>query len=288
METQLVEEKFGHGALPKKYDIRDHKSTRLGMASIPFNWNLGFDIEALDGPITIENQGSSGSCGGQAARYYLEVLKRVNTGMFERLSAKDSYCQIFYPGGGTDIRSIGSICVKLGRGVRTEALVPSYQDGQAPTEAFMEDKSVSNVAPLQFFRPQAYAFSKTDVESIAQSVRDNNGCIIQVNGQNNGTWLSAFPKPPAYREWGHFLYAGKAKLVNGKKFIGCCNSWGEDVGEKGWQWLGEDYFSLGNVTNALVFYDKGATPYIPSPIQKTVEAAPWLIRIINWLGHYLH
>ncbi len=283
----LVEGRHGHGAIKKKFDIRDRKSHRLGMAKIPFNWNLGFDIVALDGELPIEDQGQSGSCGGQAARYYLEVLKRIRTGVFERLSAKDPYCQIFYPGGGTDIRSIGNICVRLGRGVRSEALVPSYEHGLAPSEVFMEDKSVSNASPSQFFRAQAYAFSKTDIESIAESVRDNNGCIIQVSGQNNGTWLSPYPKPPIQQEWSHFLYAGKAKLIDGKKYIGVCNSWGTDTGINGWQWLGEEYF-FGNVTNALVFYDNEATPYVPSVAQKTFEALPWLTRLINWLSNYLH
>ena len=62
-----------------------------------------------------------------------------------------------------------------------------------------------------------------------------------------GTWLSPFPKPPAKRVWGHWLYAGKAKLIDGKKYIGVLNSWGIDTGEKGWQWIGEDYFKSGHV-----------------------------------------
>ncbi len=282
----LVEGKHGHGALPKKYDIRDHKSSKLGMAPVPFNWDAGFDVTIKTGFFPVENQGESGSCGGQAARYYLEVLKCLQKGTFERLSAKDPYCQIFYPGGGTDIRSIGKICV---RGIRSEILVPSYENDEPPSEFFMEDKNMSNSAAPIFFKADAYAFSKTDIESIAQSVRDNDGCIIQVNGQNNGTWLSAFPKPPSRREWGHFLYAGKAKRINGKKYVKCCNSWGGDVGEDGWQWLGEDYFSSRNVTNALVFYNSRVTPYVPTSTQAAINSMPsWLIRLFNWLGNYLH
>ncbi len=69
-----------------------------------------------------------------------------------------------------------------------------------------------------------------------------------VGGQNNGSWLSPFPLPPTKISWRHFLYGGKAKLIDGKKHIGFANSWGKSIGDNGWQWISEDYF---NVPNAI-------------------------------------
>jgi hypothetical protein len=77
--------------------------------------------------------------------------------------------------------------------------------------------------------------------------------IITVGGQDNGTWRTEFPNPPVEEIWAHFLYVGKVKLINGKKFIGVHNSWGDACGNHGWQWLGENY--LPHISNAYVIYD---------------------------------
>lgn len=250
------------------------------MAAIPFDWTKGFDITSKVS-LPVEDQNGSSSCGGQALRYYLEALKCLKTGTFERLSAKDSYCQIFYPGGGTTIRDIGRIAVQVG--VKNEVTVPSYQNGAAPQEWFMEDKNVSRLtSTASKFAEFGFAFPAVDIESIAQAIRDNSGMIIQVSGQNNGTWLSNYPKAPTVKEWSHFLYAGKAVTINGKKYIGVLNSWGADAGENGWQYLDENYFK-GWVTNSLVLYDNTVYAYQPSPLQTT---ATWLQKFLQWFNLY--
>lgn len=282
MNTILAEETFGHGALKAKRDIRDFKAHRLvGMAPLPFLWSEGFDIETKIGPLLTENQFSSFSCGGQALRYYLEALKQLNTGSFERLSAHDPYCQIFYPGGGTTIRDIAKLAVQVG--IRNEATVASYLDGVCP-EYFMEDKSLTLASPQAVkFGEFGFAFPKTDIETIACAIRDNNGALLQVTGYNNGTWLSNNPQPTAVgQSWSHFVYAGKVRLSNGKKQIGIKNSWG-NIGENGWQWLDENYFQ-GGVTNALVFYDKTLYQYSPTLSQSITPT--WLQRFLNFFLNY--
>lgn len=282
----LVENQHGHGGRKGEFDIRDHKVSGLGMAPFPFDWNKGFDIETLVGKIPTEDQGQSFSCGGQSLRYYLEVLEAITTKSLERRSARYSYSQIWYPGGGTTIRDIGKIGAQ--QGVSLEMFYSSYENGHAPSEAFMRlkggitDEIRKNA---QTSRKFGYAMTGKSIESIAQAIRDNYGCIIRINGQNNGTWLSSYPLPPQETEWSHFVYAGKVKMVNGKKYIGIKNSWGA-IGENntGWQWLGEDYFTTGNVCEGIVFYDKEVTPYTPTIPQQITPT--WLQQFMTWISRY--
>jgi hypothetical protein len=90
----------------------------------------------------------------------------------------------------------------------------------------------------------AYATVNTDIDSVATALRDMNGVVIGVDGANNGTWNSMYPNPPkdGQSQWHHWLFVGKAKMINGKKYIAVLNSWG-NVGDMGWQWLSEDYFT---------------------------------------------
>ena len=39
-----------------------------------------------------------------------------------------------------------------------------------------------------------------------------------------------------------FIYI-TTNMVNGKKYIGVLNSWGDGCGNKGWQWISEEYFN---------------------------------------------
>jgi hypothetical protein len=90
----------------------------------------------------------------------------------------------------------------------------------------------------------SYANVYSNIDAIAQAMENNKGCIIGITGKNNGTWSSKFPLPPISVDnscWNHWVYVGKAKMINGKKYIGFLNSWGESTGEKGWQWITEDY-----------------------------------------------
>lgn len=243
MENKLVEDKFGTGGIPDSYDSRDLQYKDIAGAPIPFDWNEGFDIEIKLGlKIPIKNQGSSYSCGGQAWSYLAEILEAISTKTFEERSAKYIYAQTFVPGGGSAGRDNANIFIK--QGVATEKILTSKPN----TEGFL----TSSIDITPTIREDAksdlslsYAQTGTNIETIAMAMRDNGGVILGIDGSNNGTWLSAFPKPPIEVEWKHWVYAGKAKLINGIKHIGILNSWGDTVGEKGWQWLAEGYFSTG-------------------------------------------
>ena len=282
MNHILIENKYGHGAKPKPFDPRDHRAEKLGAASEPFDWSVGFDVETkLNAPLPVEDQGQSFSCGGQSLRYAFEALNQLDTGTFERLSAKDPYSLIFYPGGGTDVRSLGKIAVQ--RGVASEAVVPSYMNGAAPTEAFMQDNSVSKTLSLNLVKELGFAFANLDIDSVAQAARDNQVCILQVNGFNNGSWTSPYPQPAPSYNWSHFLVCLGAKLINGVKHIKVKNSWGSSVGDNGVQWLPETYFDGQGVVECMVFYDKAQSQYTPSVGQTILS---WAWGLVQWVKNY--
>ncbi len=91
-------------------------------------------------------------------------------------------------------------------------------------------------------KAKSYLSVTCNIDAMAQAIRDNGGVVLGLRGENNGTWRSEFPALPKGKDlWAHWLFAGKAKLINGKKYIGVLNSWGR-VGDGGWQWIPEEYF----------------------------------------------
>lgn len=235
---------FNPGGIKDTNDSRDYQWNEIALAPPIFDWNKGFDIETLVGKLPVKDQGDSSSCGGQSFASYGNVLSELydGTGKLEDHSAKFIYAQAFAPGGGSAGRNCANIVIN--QGWARESVLSS----EPPTEAnltrinditakvrrdAMDDKAVS------------YAAVDPDIETVAQAIRNNSGCVIGISGSNNGSWSSPFPNPPKSGAtiWRHWVYAGKAKIINGRKFVGILNSWGIEVGEFGWQWISEDYFS---------------------------------------------
>jgi len=227
------------GAIPDKRDWRDYQYVGRGA----FNWETGYDIEKeICVTLVVKDQNGSGSCGGQAWSYYGEVLEMIATGTYEPRSARWVYAPVCVPGGGSAGRELSAFVIKNGWALEKDAT--SYENGKPPSEAFMEQVPVLTdeaKAVAEVSRALSYVNVPVDIETIANAIKDHHGVCIGVRGQDNGTWRTAFPKPPVSPTWAHWLYAGKAKTINGKRYIGVCNSWG-DVGEHGWQWLSEDFF----------------------------------------------
>lgn len=241
-----------NAAIPSPHDARDHQWVEVGFGAAPFDWNVGFDVEAemskvLGVPFKepTKNQGQSGSCGGQAVSYLGGTFTVFQNKQFTEKSAKFSYAPVAFPGGG----SVGrDLCDRVkNSGWAAESLCVSYENGKPPSESFMErvaDITDAAIADGASDKGVSYAAVNADIDSVAQALANGNGLFIGVVGANNGTWLSAIPKPPGNSDklWGHWLKVGKAKLINGVKHIGVHNSWGDDTGEGGWQWLSEQYF----------------------------------------------
>lgn len=214
----------------------------VGKAGIPVKWTYGFDVETLlPNKIPVKNQETSYSCGGQAVSYYKAVLASLRTGKFDDKSAKFIYSHCFVPSGGSSVYGLGNTITK--RGDSSESLchsTPSTEANLTRTSGITKEAYTDALNNLS----ESYAqLTSWDIDSIAEAIRDHNGCILGIYGQNNGTWLTAYPQPPVGTDnrWAHWVYAGKFKLINGKKYIGILNSWG-NIGDNGWQWLSEDFF----------------------------------------------
>ena len=287
----ILEPGFNPGGLEDKIDSRDYQYAPG--ASAPFDWNAGFDIEEelakkLNQPgfkLPVKNQNSSFSCGGQAWATYAAMLEAIADGSHEERSAKFIYAQTFAPGGGSWGRPNCDVCKK--QGAAREAVLTSYENGNPPSEAFMErlaDITDAARADASHAKEISYGNVAIDIDTDAQAIRDGYGVIFLVHGSNNYTWRSAFPQVGP-NDWGHWIYAGKAKVVDGKKYIGVLNSWGaQDVGENGWQWLNEEWFTSGNVVQAWVMvFDQSLVvppPPPPQPPQPSPEQAKTLSDVL--------
>lgn len=281
---------FNPGGVKDRYDNRDYNWLEVGHASVPYNWDIPFNVEdKMAFPLKVKDQDGSSSCGGQAWAYLAEALEAINTGTYEPRSAKFIYSQTFVPSGGSAGRDNCNIFIK--QGVAEESKLTSYQNGQPPTEEFMRRSIDINDAirsNAKLSQATSYVQIGTDIESFAQAIRDNNGAIIGIAGSNNGTWQSAFPKPPVAGVywWYHWVYAGKVQMINGKRHIGIMNSWGATTGSGGWQWISEDYFvSPGAVFSGWTHvYSTGTPPVAPfkHTFTKTLDYGMTDIEV-NWL-----
>lgn len=238
---------FGKGAVIDRVDNRDYQWKEIGFGAAPYDWSKTYDIEEKLGvKIPVKNQGVSSSCGGQAWAYYASVLEASDDKSYEERSAKYIYAQTYVPGGGSAGRTNCELFVK--QGVSIEPLCISYEGGNPPSEQFItRGGDITTEARLNASLDKAFSYANVekDIDTVAQAIEANKGLILGVWGENNGTWTSAFPKPPVNKVWAHWVYAGKVRMFNGVKQIGILNSWGKTVGESGWQWLSADYFPMG-------------------------------------------
>ena len=262
--VELKEEQFGKGALPDLHDGRDFpfgaylESYEDKVGEIKIDWKTDYKgKDNLYYKFPVKNQFISLSCVGQACAGYKEVVEYYLKRSLTQKSAKSVYSQIALPQGGAYFRDGMKIITEYG--INTEEEVPSYQNGVAE-EAFMKDKSWMSdgltKSAARYANQGYYSLAGADIDVFAKAIKIGQGCVMGVIGTNNGTWTSKFPKPPSTTTpysalWGHaiigvdaFFEAEDAVMINGKKYIKIKNSW-NGVGEDGYQYLGEEWFSDG-------------------------------------------
>lgn len=238
---------FNPGAIQDTLDVRDfHFGEEIGHASAPFDWTTGYDVETIVGTLTVKDQGTSSSCGGQAWSTYGEVWDKIIDNEKSEKSAKFIYAQTFVGNGGSGGRPNCDIVIN--QGWAPETLCSSYDNGIPGSEAFYErPHDITASARSEALKDRAFAYANVGsaIDTIAQALRDNYGVVLGITGTNNGTWRTNNPQPPlSFQDsWNHWVYAGKARLHNGKKQIGFLNSWGTETGDAGWQWIDETYFT---------------------------------------------
>ena len=258
---------YGTGAIKQLPDSSIVNKETIAGDSQPFDWNIGYDIRDTlfhkcgINQIPVKDQGQSSSCGGQATSYLMGVLDALNDKIYIEKSARFIYAPVHVQGGGSSESALMSRILNIGSA--SEQLVCSYEANLLPSEEFMEktddigSNDLQNALSAKGMIP--VYLDPTDIDKLAQAIRDNGGFVMGVHGQNDGTWLSAYPKVPTTsvnKCWAHWLYFFSAKLINGKKYLGFINSWGQ-IGENntGVQWIPEEYlakYTWGAWTTILV------------------------------------
>lgn len=252
----LQKRSFNPGGLIDRPDNRDLDYSEVAASLPPFDWKQGYDVEREIGNaigsqefrIPSKHQGPSYSCGGQAFSYYAaSKTALIRRTIYAQQSAKYLYSQAYAPGGGSAGRDLCNILIK--QGVCREDLLPSYEDGNLPSEDFMRRSQDITASMRQDAKDEgaiAYANVPLSIDVIAQAIAANGGIVLGVAGANNGTWLSSAPMLPEDADpyhWRHWMYFGKALLVDGHKTLEAKNSWGDECGDRGWQMFGEEWFT---------------------------------------------
>ena len=244
--------------------------------------------------LPIDNQGENSSCSGQGGNKFL-TTERTSRGIpQERISAKSIYDPIAYPGGGTTVVALQNQ-IKL-KGANLESAVPSYDAlGNPLPEYLMVNKSSQTPALIADAETRAgYTLYDCgeDIESVAEAIRDYKAVIWEIQGQDNGTWTSSTPTPPSTRNpnplWNHFMCAYDYGMLNGKKVIAAYQSMGENWGDKGVQYFGEDYFDSGYMIDCFTFVWNGNI-YVPikQPQSNWANLVDWFagwFALDKWLG----
>ncbi|MEM4270915.1 MAG: peptidoglycan-binding protein, partial [Candidatus Pacearchaeota archaeon] len=263
---------FKKSKIPKEWlgckieppDARDYKLREVFKSLPLFDWQKGYDIEEEIGiKIPVKNQGQSSSCVGQSWSYYSGILEHIETNFYRDHSARFIYSQIYLQEGGAYLRDGGQILIK--QGSVPSVLMPDYK-----TETEMRknnDLTKDLVGVARVYLKGAYLDISNfyDINSFASIIAMNKGMVSGVFDSFDNTWRTAYPKPSGEKRMGHALYFGKAKMINGKKYLGVLNSWGEEVGDKGWQWLGEEWFITGKIMFPKTIID------LPSEIERPKE-----------------
>lgn len=290
MTLQFRQEKKGSGAISINFinrwihrNLRRHKVA----GTVPFDWTAGFDVRNKIGPMTIKNQGTNDSCGGQAGSYAMEISRRMQGITEGPISAKSIYAPIAYPGGGTTVSSLTTqFCTKGGN---LEVAVPSYDaNGNPLSESLMEDNSWDTPVMAQNALTRA-GYTPLDInitmDEIASAIESYGFVIWEIRGQVNGTWASPYPQPPVKGATGeffaHFMCLIGAETINGVPTIIALESEGIDQGIQGIQYFTENYINSGYIVDCFTFVSDEKIGSLPPNMNPWNALLTWFQSIMN-------
>lgn len=263
----LVEGNHGNGAKginPIYRKARNFFKAKVGKEGVPIDWSVSFDVQDSIGKLTVKDQGTSDSCGGNSGAYFIEIQRKLQNLKEGPISAKSIYAPIAFSGGGTTVPYLEHQISVVGSNL--EASVSSYNAlGQPLTEAmYIETSWETPATTADAFQRAGYTPYDvgTNIDDVASAIKNYGACIAEIRGQNGNSpsWLSSTPQPPSIYNsnpiWAHFVCLLGYKMIDGVKYIVFINSWGEAVGNRGIQMLSEDYFTSGGVVDVFTFiYD---------------------------------
>lgn len=194
------------------------------------------------------NQGVQSSCVSYTLAKQLSVDELQENKVWRELSPRSTYSYTAIPGVGSSSITATKLAVK--QGMTLEYLLRT--DGLPESEVIKNEDYYSDAKQIALvYKPQSYIECGTDFETLASILQRHKDqgikkvIAITVVGENNGTWRSTFPQipnnPNTAKSWYHRVAVTDFGLLNGKKVIAIDNSWGDQIGNGGQQFLTEEY-----------------------------------------------
>lgn len=245
------EAQFGKGAVDKPEDYfgpRAWRHEEIAGASPKTTW---VEKNPQGGFVTYpkRNQGQQFSCVLYVKAKQLSVDELSENGTYRELSPRSVYPYVVVPGGGSSSLNAARLVTKIG--MTLEHLLPT--DGLSEQEVVKDKGYVTDAKQVALvYKPGSFVECSADFETLAGILESYKARGVKkvigvtVIGRNNGTWTSMFPTPPKPTDgglWYHRVAVTDYGLINGKPHIAIDNSWGENVGFKGQQYLSSDYES---------------------------------------------
>ncbi len=232
---------------------------KVGRATAPYHWDTGIQRN-YSAPI--KNQYQASKCGGELVSQFMQIYRTVILGLpFEELSADSFYSQEFAQGGGMSLSAVQSGALANGIAKITDVPEPvNCTEQQAESLAWMK-----NVLPNQLiYLGLKMVFLPITMDDLAWAVDKYGAFCWMIRGQDNGTWLSPFPKPPTNSNtWAHFMTSCPS-IPAGLNKLPVYNSWGATCGDNGVQYFDQEYINSGYIYSAFTFtkftFDTTLTP----------------------------
>jgi hypothetical protein len=231
--------------------------------------------------LPINNQGSTGSCGGHAAQYRFVKKFFDKLNQYLPLGPRSAYAldkfvdKLPLNQWGTTIQALASEMISYG--IALEALFPDtltldsqdYGNYNLLTEADKLD-ALSRATGEQYF----FLGKNPSLDTIKNAIYNYGDVILEVevgvewytakDGATSWTAEDILPiRPPAQIIDGHFIYVPCYDSTS----IIFPNSWSAEWGNAGWGYMLEDYVPF--ITNGVVFQA------VPPSVQTTLTTQQW-------------